>query len=380
MWSRSGHFDVIVQGWAGSCLPVLDSLVGDSKRGPKAARDLARKRARELAKSIVTHWTLPRSVFRFGDTPKRDVGQAEYARHVTRLMNHLFAIDLPELAGDLLLKAAKNSQATLKQSVLKAGAAAGWEALGEPLAQVLKLHERSSPHGLPLVRDLEWLEAVSKGVANDDGRLKLSRRLGAEAAQLFGRREPDDPENLDDAEEPIFESLAAAFNDPEVERWQDDAFRSDSVVSQREASLPSLIRALARAGLDDSIRAVVDEVLRSPHHFSIAACQVPAIVELFAWARKELSQVPPSLVHWCDALRTWLAAATQRMHVEQVIESHRCDVSSCVIRRTNPHTLLLTKTDDSYRRAAKRFDVQVELLQKLEKLGRHVDEIGSADK
>ena len=70
----------------------------------------------------------------------------------------------------------------------------------------------------------------------------------------------------------------------------------------------------------------------------------------------------------------------QRMHLTEVIERHRCDVSSCVIRRTNPHTLLLTKTDDSYRRAAKRFDLQVELLQQLEKLGRHVDEIGSADK
>jgi hypothetical protein len=79
----------------------------------------------------------------------------------------------------------------------------------------------------------------------------------------------------------------------------------------------------------------------------------------------------------CSALSRFLRDPTQRVgrfplrkdrrqHLHQQIDSHRCDLTHVTARVGSPQTLVCTKTQGSYERRLKQFDVDKRLLAELE--------------
>jgi hypothetical protein len=141
---------------------------------------------------------------------------------------------------------------------------------------------------------------------------------------------------------------------------------------------------------------------------------VPTLKALLPWSQKQFGVVHPHVLSWLSLVRHKLESATAtrpappadwarradvpctcqycaqlnafladpaaavgrikareetRQHVLGLIDRHRCDVEHDIDRKTSPHSLVLTKTNASYERAAQRFEADCQLLQVLDEVG-----------
>jgi hypothetical protein len=177
-----------------------------------------------------------------------------------------------------------------------------------------------------------------------------------------------------------------------------------------EASLPDLLKALLSCGAMDSFIQVVRFVESLPGRFSLEFGHVPALKQLVPWSVKKFGHLPAPLESWLSSVRRQLETATasvpqppsdwtrksnvscqcrycgqlkdflmdrdaevgriparedMRSHVIQEIERQQLDVVHSLEKRGSPFTLVLKKTQASFRRQMKRHQLDKELLETL---------------
>ncbi|HTN04110.1 MAG TPA: hypothetical protein VL132_19625, partial [Planctomycetaceae bacterium] len=169
-------------------------------------------------------------------------------------------------------------------------------------------------------------------------------------------------------------------------------------------------KSLLACGRDEDLSRVIRFVQQSPEEFQFDHCQVPSLVELIPWSRKQFRLVHPQLQSWLASVRQQLESATARQpqppndwtrpadvectcqfcsrlnafladpsteigriaaredlrqHVVGTINRHQCDVRHTLERQGSPYSLVLTKTTGSYDRAVKRYETDCRLLSEL---------------
>jgi hypothetical protein len=200
-----------------------------------------------------------------------------------------------------------------------------------------------------------------------------------------------------------------------VERWDPLTARRDwqaRVVNRREL-LSLLTQALLALGEPTLLDRLVTYVLDRPRAFDLTTVQVPALLDLEPWLKRNLKRRSAPLHRWltalageletrashppleptdwrresntgctcvdCQALRRFLKdpnaqtlrlplAEPRRRHLHQVIDGRKLDTTHVTERRGRPYTLVCTKTKGSYERALEAHHVDLDQLANVRRL------------
>src|SRR5262249_830635 len=197
-----------------------------------------------------------------------------------------------------------------------------------------------------------------------------------------------------------------------AERWDPKRAKQNwqARVVNRSELLPPLTQALL--ALDESVllERLVTYVLESPKEFDLTTVQVPALVSLQAWLKRNVKHPSPALHRWltaiveelerrkahppqepvdwrresatrcdcadCKELSRFLKdpkaetlrlplAEPRRRHLHQVIDGRKLDTTHVTERRGRPYTLVCTKTKASYERALQAYHLDLDHLAKM---------------
>lgn len=200
-----------------------------------------------------------------------------------------------------------------------------------------------------------------------------------------------------------------------VERWDPMRAKRDwqSGVVNRSELLPPLTQAFLALDEPELFERLVTYILRRPKEFDLTTVQVPALLSLKMWLKRNVKHSSAPLHRWlravaevldsrashpprepadwrrefatgCDcadckelsrflkdpnakALRLPLAQ-DRRRHLHQVIDGKKLDTTHVTERSGRPYTLVCTKTKASYERALKAHQVDLDHLAKIRKL------------
>jgi len=183
-------------------------------------------------------------------------------------------------------------------------------------------------------------------------------------------------------------------------------------INRREL-LPPLVQTFLALEEPKLLERLVTHVLGRPKQFDPTAVQVPALLSLETWLKRNVRRASSPLYHWLKAIQEELesraahpprepvdwrrASATgchcadckelsrflqdpntntlrlplaenRRQHLHQIINGKKLDTTHVTERRGRPYTLVCTKTKASYERALKAHHVDLAHLAKLRKL------------
>lgn len=200
-----------------------------------------------------------------------------------------------------------------------------------------------------------------------------------------------------------------------VERWEHNkperAWRNDVINPRR--LFPPLFQAFLALDAAEPLDRLVTYILDRPQEFDLTTVQVPLLLHLGPWLKRNVKRSSPALQRWlaavlqelehrashppqepadwrrtsdtgckcadCKALSGFLNDASKstlrlplvkerRQHLHQVIDRKKLDTTHVTERRGRPYTLVLTKTKGSYERALQAHHVDLDHLAKVRKL------------
>jgi hypothetical protein len=197
-----------------------------------------------------------------------------------------------------------------------------------------------------------------------------------------------------------------------VQRWDPNQERRDwrpRVVNRREL-LPPLTQALLALEESELLERLVTYVLDRPKEFDLTTVQVPALLSLKMWLKRNVKRFLAPLDRWltavveelerrkshppqeptdwrresatgcncadCKELSRFLndpraqtlrlpLAEQRRRHLHQVIDRRKLDTTHVTERRGRPYTLVCTKTRASYERAVEAHHIDLDQLAKI---------------
>jgi predicted 2-oxoglutarate/Fe(II)-dependent dioxygenase YbiX len=200
-----------------------------------------------------------------------------------------------------------------------------------------------------------------------------------------------------------------------VERWEPKAERRDwqaRTVKLAEL-LPPLVQAFLALGEEQLLERLVRYVLDRRSAFDLTTVQVPALLGLGKWLKRNVKHPSAGLRRWLAALVAELEARAshppqepadwrresatgcncadckvlsrflddpdakalrlplaepRRRHLHRVIDNRKLDTTHVTERRGRPYTLVFTKTSASYERAVKAHEVDLDQLDKVRKV------------
>lgn len=382
VWHRDHHFDVVAKCGAEVSVPLLKSLVTKLAKTPKNRRAEARADCIRFARAIISRW--PRQYRGYGHVEREQTMPQRAFPGLLLKLN-----DRDSIAMFLGRAAETDETLRLNAFIVSACREFGWNTFDRELTQLMAEQPVEKPryavaYDRPEIppRDLEWLADFCLEIPPDPQHANLAGRLCAKAVERFCLPFP-------------------------IRRsdWSDERETKPSV---SESSLPLLLKALVEYGRDEELSRVIHFVECLPKEFRIDVCQVPALKTLIPWSRKEFGKVPQPLLAWLASVRQTLQAATAtppappadwarpaevgcnckscaqlnafladpangvgrfparedlRSHLVSMIQRHGCDVKHTVERVGSPFSLVLTKTNGSIERAARRFKANCRLLE-----------------
>ncbi|MHC5537398.1 2OG-Fe(II) oxygenase [Singulisphaera rosea] len=380
VWARDDHFDVVSGGGVDACIPLFSSMVAKIAKTPKARREAARSECLRFARAIIAAW--PHSYYRYDSSRASELaGRGVFPRRLLTLKDRgIIAEFLTALPGH-------DASIDIASVVVDASREFGWDAFAEELKELIKSPVNNYDYSIITSRDVEWLSAYCVDESVDKDKVKLGRALCDLALERVCTAPPQ----------------RSGYN----------SYESASTATAVEASLTPLIEALASCGHKKGLMQLLKHVHESPKRFRLDYCQVPALETLIPWSRNRFGEIPPALATWLSSVRKTLEAAVakapmppsnwkrpvdvtcscevctplkafladpksevvriaapedRRQHLESEIRRHQCDVVSQLEKKGRPYSLVLTKTDGSFKRADVRFEADQKLLKRIQAL------------
>ena len=376
VWHRDNHFNVFARGDIAFAIDMLRSMVGKLKKAAKSRFEAERGECVRLAKAIAGQWPMnPRN---YRSYLPRDPDRDKQLGKVIALFEE---IDDPDSVKMLLRAALGNDPITELAPLIKAMFRAHGVA---PFADDLVALFEKNDDGFRGSNYL-WLDEFVRARLDDSGREALIAKLARIAAERFCGPTPKDDFNGANAILP-------------------------------EKTLPILLTALVAANDEATLAQLSRYVLNDVAQFSIVNVQVPALEKVLAWRRKGNAPIAPVLFDWLRELRERLSAATaheprpstdwaraadvkcfgyrcvrceqlnqfladpaaqtaeivasvgDRTHMVDMIRQHGCDIAHETKAKSNRYALVLTKTDASFQRRLRQFEMDRDALKTVNEL------------
>jgi hypothetical protein len=371
VWHVDHHFDVITSAGAAQSIPLFASMTAELAKMPMKEEVDARRDCIRLAHAIIDRWP---KVYAHLHRDRSMSDCDRFAQHVLRLHDR-------DTVARLLTKVAGHDRSLPLRSLIPAACREfGWKTFAGELKQLLALKPEGWHDSDVATRDLEWLAAVCCDDSADDDRVKLAGALCSLAVKRFCEMQPVSHRN------------------------------SAEVAKALATRLEALLQAVSGGGSDAEMARVIEFIVKSQDAFQLDHCQVPCLERLVPWCRRRFGSVPAPMVSWWSSVRAQLESATRsqpepyrdwkrpaaveckckycaelssfladpnqettriaaaehdRTHLSHQIERQRCDVKTKLDRKGRPFSLVLTKTDASFKRAVKRFEADQKLLRRL---------------
>jgi 2OG-Fe(II) oxygenase superfamily len=379
LWPKSHHFAVVAASGPETCIPLFIKLMSKLAKPGKARKESVRADCIAFARAIISTWPM---VYQ----DRWEPGKRSDSQSILNVFrDQLVTLNDRETIVTLLLQVATRDQAiSLKNLIRHACQEFGIEAMADGLRALLDPPpNRRWRQDFP-VRDLEWLADVCEPHSPDAQPGEIVRDLCLRAAARF--REPC----------------------PEKQSY---GYRHDSTGDpSAQAGLPLILKALLASGCHDALDTVIRFVESNPDRFTLEHGRVPALQQLVPWSARRLGRVAQPLQNWLALVRKQLEAATShepeppadwarpatvscgceycvklsaflkdstaevgriaarddiRSHLVREIEQHQFDVTYKLEKRGSPYSLVLNKTQESFERAVKRYQLDSKLLQAL---------------
>ena len=379
LWPKTQHYNVVASAGYVTCIPLFTRLMSKLARSARTRKESVRRECIAFALAIISRWPIVCQQHWQSRTPDHSHSPLQ------QFLDHLITLNDQETVVALLSQVAARDQ-TLSLKILiqhacqefgVAAMAAGLQALMTPPTNQRR-HE-----DLP-VRNLEWLAAVCELNSMDAEARKVVGDLCRRAVTWFCERIPEQ----------------------RFYGYREDASEKNT----EDAGLPLLFRALLNCGCNEEFCRVIQFVESNPSHFTLEHSQVPTLKHLVSWSLQRCGQVPQPLQKWLAAVRRQLEMATAhepeppadwtrpsvvscrceycarlseflqdpnsevgriparqdiRSHLIQQISKQRFDLTHELEKLKSPFSLVLTKTQDSFNRTLKRYQLDRQLLKAL---------------
>jgi hypothetical protein len=366
IWPRERYFSILAGEGQATALPALEKMAAHSKK-PAALAD-----CRTFAEAIISHWM-----------PHQSLPDSRGSSGSGRLLKVLERLDSPELVQrflrDVLPKDFDGSEGKALHRLFQRF---GWGPFGEVLRDFLAQQKLDDYY-----TRIEPIVSIFEPLCCDAPALTEERRA-------------------------VCVSLAEPLAQT-IERW--DTKRANAWYRQEEnraGLVANVIRIFATIGAIEHLNRFVSHALADQKHYDLHEVLIPDVKAISMWlakvpaAQEAASRIlqhcltelraataepiePPK--DWtrdaklgcncedCRALSRFLRDPAQRVgrfpirkerrqHLHQQIEGHQCDCTHVTERIGSPQTLVCTKTQASYERRQKQYEVDQQLLAELEAL------------
>jgi len=365
IWPRDRYFGILAGEGQASAVPALERMAARSKKPAALAA------CRTFADEITGHWK----------SRQRIAGSdSSFSGRMLKLLERVGTAELVErFIRDVLPKDFDGSEGN---SLHRLCERSGWEPLGAALRDFLA-QQKPEDH----FARLDQIVSICEALCGDSPALTAERRavcasLADELAEVVGRWDAS----------------------PTVASYRHKEDRA-GVVS-------GVIRIFAMISATEHLDQFAAHVLTDKRHYDLHEVLIPGVKAVHEW----IPNVPagqPSASRLLEHCLTELRAATaepiepptdwtrdaalgctcedcralssflrdpalrvgrfplrkeRRQHLHRQIDSHRCDLTHVTERVGSPQTLVCTKTNGSYERRLKQFEVDQKLLGELEAL------------
>ncbi len=387
IWPAERTFEILAGEGQASALPELERRLARSKK-PAALAD-----CRTFAEEIIGHWDREQR-------PEKD--QSSYPQRMLELLVRLGDVKLAErFLRDVF---PKNYDGSEGRALLELCEHFGWKGLATSLDKFIDQQDPND-YRASLARIVAIYEVVccDPPVPTKERRAAC-RSLADPLERLIDRfdnqpirdwRRSDD----DDAD-------ADADHDEDADAYEDEDDEDD----KRSGVVARVVRIFAATAASDQLNRFISHVVEKRRRYGLHKVLIPDTKALYQ-SLNDLPAAQPAasrlLEHCLDALRTATAKTIEppkdwkrkadlnckcddcaalskflrdpvagvgrfplrkdrRQHLHQQIDRHRCDCTHVTERRGSPQTLVCTKTQSSYERRLKRYEVDKTLLAELE--------------
>jgi hypothetical protein len=429
LWPAESRFDVLCEAGVEAAVGGLEQMVRRWKEAPKSEQEQLKQSCLDFARRIIAHWPERKSASgypaAYGDSDfgDEDINDEEYDEEgfdsegyddegydeedydeededsggddaevggqpdrAVRNDSPRPLLSLLEELGDVSLIAAWLRGVLAKDASVDPG-----KTLGDVCKQ----------HGWATFQD--ELRELFANTSNET--LERHARLLAD----WSLRKDKNPDRRRLCSE-LTEQLMSA-----VERWDPQRARRDwqARVVNRSELLSPLAQAFLVLEEPELLERLVTYVLDRPKEFDLTTVQVPALLSLEPWLKRNLKHGSPPLRRWlkaiadeldsrashppqepvdwrresatgcncadCKELSRFLRdpdtktlrlplAEQRRRHLHQIIDARKLDTTHVTERRGRPYTLVCTKTKASYERAVQAHEVDLDQRAKIRKL------------
>ncbi|MCY4612087.1 MAG: 2OG-Fe(II) oxygenase [Nitrospira sp.] len=358
IWPREQHFSVLCSTGTEFAIGGLEAMVKALKRAPGTQRAAQRTDCLKFARAIIDSWTLPRGGW-------FDESNGETDRSVFSKL--LSTLDDPDLMRRFLSEVVPNDGGIkFPPEFVKFCRRHGLVGFGAELARVIGVVTK-----MTLLRNAELLFLLCRQLDNEADDLALCIRLCEHAALSLERFDSQAPEDQGQAQEldrtALLCTLVSAMLDVDAEGplWKviDHALAHRDKYELTRTHLAAIFKLESRLGT------------RSPSSEAIARWLSTCRREL----QERTAKAPQAPTDYrrdervschcadCQVLSRFLANPVERecrmplnkerrMHLHQIIDGNRCDLTHVTERRGRPYTLVCRKTTASYERACATFE------------------------
>jgi len=379
LWPKTQHYSVLASAGLETCNPVFARHMSALAKSTKARREALRADCIRFARAIIAAWPTVQG----GSWSEAASGSSDSPQ--TTFCDHLIKLNDQETIVALLSQVAKqNDSISLKTLIVHACSEFGIPAIATELQSLMNQPVGRFGITVQALRNLEWLEAVCE--------LRLPE---SEARNIVGN---------------LCRHAASVFCAPFAKKTSASECSWDRRKNQEEAALPLLLKALLICGCHQEFSNVIACVESNPGQLTLEHGRVPALKELIPWSLRKFGHTPPPLRQWLQDVRARLVRVTaaepkppadwtrpsavacgcrhcgqlsaflkdstaevgrisareeDRLHLIREISRHRCDVTHQLEKFRSPYTLVLTKTQESFERALRRYQLDSALLKEL---------------
>lgn len=380
LWPKTQHYDVLASAGHVTCIPLFNKLMSTLARAARARKESVRADCIAFARAIISGW--PTAFEHQWQTRTQDDSHSLLDEFRDQLVT---LNDQGTIVALLSQVAARDQTLSLKSLIQHACREFGAPAIAAGLQALLTKPTNQPGRGKLAVRDLEWLDAICELQSKDDEATEVAGDLCRLAVAWFC--------------EPVREQRSYGY--------RDDAPGKKTTA---EAGLPLLLRSLLTCGCHEGFSRVIQFVESNPGQFTLEHGQVPALKQIVPWSIRRFTAIPEPLQIWLTAVRRQLETATAhepeppadwtrpsvvscrceycvrlrvflkdptaevgriparediRSHLIQEIDRQRFDVTHKLEKLRSPFSLVLTKTQGSFNRTLRRYQLDRELLEAL---------------
>ena len=420
LWPEESRFDVLCEAGVKAAVGGLELMIKQWKRAATSEQAERKQRCLEFADRIITHW------------PEQEFASGSYAGGYHNDLSDIFGDedddlddeldDMVAAADDDHLDAANghdDDSGTRQVSLLSLLATLGNESLVANWIRNVLAKDASLDPGkdlLEIFRQHGWLTF-------QEDLLNLFDNTSNETIERHVRLLADWSQCKDkNADRRQLCALAAQRIMSALERWISRQAEHDWRARKVNCSelLPPLAQSLIALGDKELFERLATNILEQPKLFDFTTVQIPALLSMESWLRRNVKRPSAPLHRWlaavvaelesrashppqeptdwrresvtgcscadCKELSHFLGdpslktlrlplAKDRRQHLHQVIDGKNLDTTHVTERSGRPFTLVCTKTKGSYDRALQAHHIDVDHLAKMRKLFNWLDSL-----